>query len=170
MTSPPIPSAEEDRELWKLVDAVPMALWEAGFSGEQSAEYGLIMKAAQECVIDALQKGRLLERQSLLDSGWTATVLEEMRGENVCDSCAGEGKPISGLPCMCRGTGKMSEAARYLRERMVVIEAERDKYKEAVNSADALLCDALIDTDWDKVGEACSLLCVALAPRAGGTG
>lgn len=38
---------------------------------------------------------------------------------NTCDACLGNGKPISGLPCMCRGTGKMAEAARYLREQLV---------------------------------------------------
>lgn len=47
----------------------------------------------------------------------------ELRIENICDACVGTGKPISGLDCMCRGTGRMSEAARFLRERVVALEA-----------------------------------------------
>ena len=41
-----------------------------------------------------------------------------LRGDNTCDACAGTGTPTSGLQCMCGGTGRMSDAARYLRERL----------------------------------------------------
>jgi hypothetical protein len=37
--------------------------------------------------------------------------LREARERDQCDACAGTGKPISGLPCMCKGTGRMSVAA-----------------------------------------------------------
>jgi hypothetical protein len=46
-----------------------------------------------------------------------------------CDACGGTGKPLSGKPCMCQGTGRMSVAAIYLRERLVEVEAERDALK-----------------------------------------
>lgn len=39
-----------------------------------------------------------------------------------CDACGGTGKPVSGLACMCRGSGRMSDAAIYLRERLVEAE------------------------------------------------
>ncbi len=42
---------------------------------------------------------------------------------DVCDVCNGNGTPISGRPCMCQGTGKMSEAAVYLRKELVTTEA-----------------------------------------------
>ena len=45
--------------------------------------------------------------------------LVKVKAANICDSCAGAGQPISGKPCMCRGTGLMSVAALYLREEMV---------------------------------------------------
>jgi len=41
----------------------------------------------------------------------------ELRHENMCDACAGTGTPTSGPGCMCGGSGKMSDAAHYLRER-----------------------------------------------------
>lgn len=40
---------------------------------------------------------------------------ERLTAEDMCDACAGTGKPASGVPCMCGGTGKMSDAARWLR-------------------------------------------------------
>ena len=39
------------------------------------------------------------------------------RDRNICDACAGTGTPTSGPGCMCGGSGKMSDAAHYLRER-----------------------------------------------------
>jgi hypothetical protein len=41
-----------------------------------------------------------------------------LRGENTCDACCGNGKPISGLPCMCGGSGKKSDAVDVLREEL----------------------------------------------------
>lgn len=49
---------------------------------------------------------------------------EELIGDNMCDACAGTGEAISGKPCMCGGTGKMSDAAIYLREQLVERERE----------------------------------------------
>jgi hypothetical protein len=42
-----------------------------------------------------------------------------LKAENVCDACVGSGSPVSGLPCMCGGTGKMSRAAVNLREQLI---------------------------------------------------
>lgn len=44
------------------------------------------------------------------------TAIDELRTENMCDACAGSGEPVSGKPCMCKGTGKMSVAALTIRE------------------------------------------------------
>ena len=46
---------------------------------------------------------------------------------DVCDACGGTGTPTSGLPCMCKGTGKMSEAARTLREQLFDVRAEAER-------------------------------------------
>src|SRR5258706_3163690 len=45
-----------------------------------------------------------------------ASALTAAQEENKCDACMGRGIPTSHLPCMCGGTGKASDAARYLRE------------------------------------------------------
>ncbi len=44
---------------------------------------------------------------------------------NICDACVGDPTSVLG-GCMCRGTGRMSQAALYLRERLFVVGAERD--------------------------------------------
>lgn len=49
--------------------------------------------------------------------------------DNVCDACTGTGKPISGKPCMCGGTGKMSDAAVHLRKMLVEAEVELEAVK-----------------------------------------
>ena len=46
--------------------------------------------------------------------------LRRAEAANLCDSCLGRGKPLSGLPCMCSDTGKMSVAALYLREQLAL--------------------------------------------------
>jgi len=50
--------------------------------------------------------------------------IEAARSENTCDACAGTGKPISGKPCMCGGSGKMSDAAKYLRKEVFRLSAD----------------------------------------------
>lgn len=45
--------------------------------------------------------------------------LAQAQRENMCDACAGTGKPISGLSCQCGGSGKMSDAAVYLRDELI---------------------------------------------------
>jgi hypothetical protein len=68
--------------------------------------------------------------------------LELAESENRCDACAGTGKPISGLSCMCGGTGKMSEAAIYLRKELVqrntMLEDALDHLKLAAMQIDTL--------------------------------
>ena len=40
---------------------------------------------------------------------------EQQRLDALCDVCAGTGKPVSGYPCACRGTGSMRETVAHLR-------------------------------------------------------
>jgi len=40
---------------------------------------------------------------------------EQARLDNLCDVCAGTGKPTSGWPCACGGTGSMRETVAHLR-------------------------------------------------------
>jgi hypothetical protein len=49
-----------------------------------------------------------------------AELLDEFMSENMCDVCAGTGDPGTGRKCMCEGSGKMSDAARYLRRELVI--------------------------------------------------
>jgi hypothetical protein len=60
----------------------------------------------------------------------------ESRSENICDACAGTGKPVSGLPCMCGGTGKASRAVMHLRERLIEAEFERDALRQLVSDVE----------------------------------
>ena len=61
--------------------------------------------------------------------------------ENRCDACAGTGKPVSGLPCMCAGSGKMSDAARYLRAVLLNTCKERDNLKIRVQELEIDVVD-----------------------------
>ncbi len=60
---------------------------------------------------------------------------EALKADNVCDACAGAGEPFPGKPCMCRGSGKMSNAAVYLREQLVAVTASRDAMAELLRNA-----------------------------------
>lgn len=82
--------------------------------------------------------------------------VQELEHSNQCDACAGTGKPVSGIPCMCGGTGKMSDAAVYLRERLSSLEAAGRKLVAACNDDRAASygqyvanIDAAI-SEWDK--------------------
>lgn len=77
--------------------------------------------------VELAQLDRSLERRhqdgSLYNELYSAGEVRALRarlrraeGENQCDVCVGSGKPLSGGPCMCGGTGKMSVAAVWLRE------------------------------------------------------
>ena len=44
---------------------------------------------------------------------------EKLKQQNMCDACAGTGTPAGGVKCMCGGTGRMSDAAVFLREQLV---------------------------------------------------
>lgn len=57
---------------------------------------------------------------------------DRLAAENICDACAGSGEPVSGKPCMCGGTGRMSAAAIYLREQLVSETRRADRITEVV--------------------------------------
>lgn len=89
--------------------------------------------------------------------------------EDECVACAGTGTPVSGLPCMCGGSGRAGRSVTYLLERLVMIEqeadareakmaaqlaamtAERDRLREALLQ-EAAYCYAYSDTFRDKDG------------------
>ena len=52
----------------------------------------------------------------------TNETVARLRAADTCDACAGTGKPTSGRSCMCGGSGRMSDAARYLRKELVIHE------------------------------------------------
>ncbi len=52
---------------------------------------------------------------------------------NICDACGGSGVPVSGPGCMCGGSGKMSDAAHYLRERYAAEKIRADNLQNQLN-------------------------------------
>lgn len=56
--------------------------------------------------------------------------------ENACDACMGAG---SDPDCMCGGSGKMSQAARYLRETVIKLIRERDEARLQVRELESRL-------------------------------
>lgn len=69
--------------------------------------------------------------------------------DNICDACAGTGTPASGGICMCGGSGKMSDAARYLREKLVASSTTEsswvaaEKAKADAYEAAATICEEM---------------------------
>lgn len=55
-----------------------------------------------------------------------------MQNLDVCDVCTGSGKTLSGVPCMCGGTGRMSNAAYYLREQLVKTQLRLERIEQAL--------------------------------------
>ena len=75
--------------------------------------------------------------------------------ENMCDACMGTGEPTSGKPCMCGGTGKMSDAAIYLREQLNKddVEIERLIISRAAIADELVILRKELDEaqrHWDK--------------------
>lgn len=58
---------------------------------------------------------------------------------DICDACGGEGAPLNGLLCMCGGTGKMSDAGRWLREQLVKTEAELEAAQARIKRLEGVL-------------------------------
>lgn len=92
--------------------------------------------------LDQLRKEAARERAVLLKKLDEAKLglmeRDALRAENECDACGGTGKPVSGIPCMCAGTGKMSRAAITLREEVITLRAEVERlrpYEQAVRES-----------------------------------
>jgi hypothetical protein len=98
------------------------------------------MTDPRELIADARKLGDPMSETSLYHQ--LADALEKALRENVCDSCAGDGQSLDGGSCMCLGTGKMSEAAGYLREQLVAREAECKRLREALSGSRVLLDQA----------------------------
>jgi hypothetical protein len=81
-----------------------------------------IARADPPTVLALVAALRAARKQIAAHAAQLAAKDEEIAGlkaENVCDACVGSGSPVSGLPCMCGGTGKMSRAAVNLREQLI---------------------------------------------------
>lgn len=53
--------------------------------------------------------------------------VERLKADGACDACAGTGRPVSELPCMCGGTGRAADAVTHLRGRLSGTRAEIEK-------------------------------------------
>lgn len=71
--------------------------------------------------------------------------IRELEGHALCDACAGTGKPISGLTCMCEGTGFADVAIKTLRLEVVKARQENASLMASLSSLvkdNADLCHA----------------------------
>lgn len=53
---------------------------------------------------------------------------ERLKSQNLCGVCGGV-PPISGLPCVCGGTGRACDEAQHARELFVALEAENERLR-----------------------------------------
>lgn len=77
------------------------------------------------------------------------TEVKGLKAENMCDACCGEGRALSG-PCMCGGTGKMSDAARHLR---IELYKSREQLRVAVEIIE--IAKAFVHQDKDNICKEC---------------
>ena len=65
--------------------------------------------------------------------------IERLKVENICAVCAGSGKPSSGNPCICGGTGKACDEAQHAREMVYDLQKEVERLKaESASRLEAL--------------------------------
>ena len=90
-------------------------------------------ESAVEDALDYVWKELLINRNGIKYGDWQypgqwarhiVAEFNDLKKENICDVCLGNGKPISGKPCVCNGTGKASVAAHEYRVLMVKAEQE----------------------------------------------
>lgn len=72
------------------------------------------------------------ERDAALKS-WDAAI------SDVCSVCAGTGTPASGLPCICRGSGRIADEILGLRKTVQELQGSLDHIREDRNRYVALL-------------------------------
>jgi hypothetical protein len=79
-------------------------------------------------------KGAWLNR---VQANQAAALDEQELRERVgmCSVCGGV-PPVSGLPCICGGTGRENDACLHLREEVLSLEAEVQEWQEATDNAD----------------------------------
>jgi hypothetical protein len=99
---------------------------------EESDEVWKAARDDQRAAVEAATKA-LRERVRGLEEE-----LRRANGRAACDACGGDGKPASGLPCMCRGTGLAAEGLITLRgelfdkdKRIAALEAELVEARKA---------------------------------------
>lgn len=77
--------------------------------------------------------------------------VEQLKRENMCDVCTGSGVPVSGPPCMCGGTGKMSDAVDHIRRMFVESELKNERILRRTRELKDLVIDASVnklDQEW----------------------
>lgn len=86
---------------------------------------------------------------------------------DICDACGGEGVTASKILCMCGGTGKMSDAARWLREQLLRTEVSLNL---AVRALEDVHRDLIQDTSDYRIALAARKCSEALNRVKGNTG
>lgn len=64
--------------------------------------------------------------------------LERVEASSICDACAGTGEPVSGLPCMCDGSGLASDAVTHLRSALLASERKNQELRTRVAELEAM--------------------------------
>lgn len=57
-----------------------------------------------------------------------------------CDVCAGTGKPVSGLPCICGGTGSNIDEKAGLRRKVHEMELQVSEMEKLIKRVDDYFC------------------------------
>ena len=128
----PEPAGEvTDRLEEALLDVANTALMDALLEAARADQ-----RAAVEAAL-AAERNRLQVEWSKVEVEYRERIagleveLRRANGRAACDACGGDGKPVSGLPCMCKGTGLAAEGLITLREelfdktqRIAALEAE----------------------------------------------
>lgn len=70
-----------------------------------------------------------------------------MSDEMDCDVCAGTGKPVSGLPCICGGTGSTIDEKAGLRRKVYELELQVSKLQEKLDVEDAAHDQTIMERD-----------------------
>lgn len=62
--------------------------------------------------------------------------IESLQSQLLCDACAGTGKPVSGLPCICGGSGSGADEKAGLRKELFKVQSQLTTSREQLAKAE----------------------------------
>jgi hypothetical protein len=73
--------------------------------------------------------------------------VNELQRDNLCAVCAGTGKPTSGKPCACGGSGKACDEAQGIREMYVKLEQQLAAKDAEITERNKIIVDKIKTCD-----------------------